>query len=158
MQAWNCQYDDESDDTSREKPFVVYSQDILQEDLKQMAPLSGMEYNNELYFILQHSKIIRADVDASVGSVCSVGIHYCTYNFVTTRWAKTLISIESLYVVSQWPFCQNKYGGRIVLYQIWNAKGMQFIGMIGSGEAQIRHSLMCNFQWMNKYNVPNGMR
>ena len=27
--------------------------------------------------------------------------------------------------------------GEIVLYQIWNAKGMQFIGMIGSGEAQI---------------------
>ena len=77
VQAWNCQYDNESDDTSREKPFVVYSQDILQENLKQMAPLSGMECNNELYFILQHSKIIRADVDASVGSVGSVGIHYC---------------------------------------------------------------------------------
>lgn len=75
----DCQYDEESDDTSKEKLFVVYSQDVLQEDLKQMEPLSGMEYNNELYFILQHSQIIRADVDASVCSVCSVGIHYCGY-------------------------------------------------------------------------------
>ena len=62
-----------------EKLYVVYAVNVLRRNIHTMQPLSGIAYENDMYFVIPGPNLKKARHDNTIASTTSIGLRYGAY-------------------------------------------------------------------------------